>query len=114
MFFVENLVVASEEGGNPPPPTGLGGLAAPSWAQNRVCCRSPYALSRFTGQGHAFLGLLRRRAAIPTRPSSCYAAAAIVPTHRLGLLPEQSAQLAIQCLPPPNCICFRRDITSLF
>jgi hypothetical protein len=53
-----------------------------------------------TDANAAFLGLLRRRAAIPTRPSSCCAAVAVAPAHRLGLPPEHSAQLATQCLPP--------------
>jgi hypothetical protein len=25
--------------GVPPPPAGIGGQAAPSWAQNQVCCK---------------------------------------------------------------------------
>ena len=42
------------------------------------------------------------RAASPTRPSSCCAAAAVAPTRRLGLPPEYSGQLATQIALPPQ------------
>jgi hypothetical protein len=52
-----------------------------------------------TAEAIAFLGTLCRRAAIPTRPSSCCAADAVAPTGPPFLALEHSAQLVPSAMP---------------